>query len=97
MKWIIKTKHQREDGGTAALELETEDLMFDVNARWDGCMEIHMYETTEENRELKDTLHTCDIRQLIETLQSLEEACRDFFGTGSYWEDRAEEPVSYNA
>lgn len=98
MKWIIKTEHRREDGGTAALELETEDRMFDVNVRWDGCMEIHVYSKTEENRELKDTFHTCDIRQFIAALQSLQQACGEFFGTGSYWEEKAEESqVSYNA
>jgi hypothetical protein len=97
MNWIIKTEHQREDGGTVALELETADRMFDVNVRWDGCMEIHLYATTEENRKLKDIVRTCDIRAFIETMQSLDEACGQYFGAGSYWEKRAEQAsVSYN-
>lgn len=28
--------------GTAALELESIDKQFDVNVRWDGCMEMHV-------------------------------------------------------
>lgn len=84
-KWVIKAKHKREDGGTAALELETEDQTFDVNVRWDGCMEIHVYSTTEEDRKLADTFHTCDLNRFIGILQSLQEVCLDYFGDGSYW------------
>jgi hypothetical protein len=84
--WIIKTEHTREDGGTVALELESEDGQFDVNVRWDGCMEIHVYSVTEENRELNDTFHTCDLKEFMETLKSLHGVCQEFFGEGSYWE-----------
>ncbi len=85
--WRIKSRHVRDaDGGTAALELETEDGLLDVNVRWDGCMEIHVYSVTEENRELNDTFHTCDLKGFIEALTSLDRACRDYFGDGSYWE-----------
>jgi hypothetical protein len=84
--WTIKARHLRDaDGGTAALELETEDGRLDVNVRWDGCMEIHVYSVSEENRELSDTFHTCDLNGLIETLTSLDQVCRDYFGEGSYW------------
>lgn len=86
--WIIKTEHKRDvDGGTAALELETEDKRFDVNIRWDGCAEIHVYSITEENREINDTFHTCDLKGFIDVLQSLNSVCQDYFGEGSYWED----------
>jgi hypothetical protein len=96
MNWIIKTEHRREGGGTVALELETVNRMFDVNVRWDGCMEIHVYATTEENRELEDIVRTCDIRAFIATLQSLDEACGQYFGAGSYWERNAgQDSVSY--
>ncbi|AJY75454.1 hypothetical protein [Paenibacillus beijingensis] len=85
--WIIKTEHQRnEDGGTVALELESDDKLLDVNVRWDGCMEIHVYSITEENRQLKDTFHTCDIKGFIDALHSLDRVCQDYFGEGSYWE-----------
>ncbi|UUZ86212.1 hypothetical protein LJK88_24060 [Paenibacillus sp. P26] len=85
--WIVKTEHKRdEDGGTVALELETEDKRLDVNVRWDGCAEIHVYSVTEENRELRDTFHTCDLKGMIEELQNLDAICQDFFGEGSYWE-----------
>jgi hypothetical protein len=87
MRWIVKSEHQRNDGGTVALELETEDGMYDVNVRWDGCMEIHTYMNTEENRELADTFHTCDVIEFMDTLLSLSEACRDYFGSG-YWQPR---------
>ncbi|MBJ9987880.1 hypothetical protein [Paenibacillus sp. S28] len=86
--WIIKTEHKRdENGGIAALELETEDKRFDVNIRWDGCAEIHVYSITEENREINDTFHTCDLKGMIDMLQSLNSVCKDYFGKGSYWED----------
>ncbi|PLT30452.1 hypothetical protein [Peribacillus deserti] len=77
--WKVKYKHNRADGGIAAVELESEDGRMDVNARWDGCMEIHLYTVTEENRELKDTIHTCDLRGLIESLGSLDSVIRDYF------------------
>ncbi|WP_199620783.1 hypothetical protein [Paenibacillus alkalitolerans] len=86
MLWNIKTKHTREDGGTVALELESADQTFDVNVRWDGCMEIHVYTVTEEDRQLKDTFHTCDIGGFIESLKSLNAVCADYFNEGSYWE-----------
>ncbi|MFL0575044.1 hypothetical protein ACH0BK_29170 [Priestia megaterium] len=86
--WVIKTEHRREGGGTVALELESEDGKFDINVRWDGCMEIHVYSITEESRELEDTFHTCDLNGFIEKLQSLNEVCLDYFGEGSYWEQR---------
>ncbi|OZB94090.1 hypothetical protein [Paenibacillus sp. XY044] len=85
--WIIKTEHKRDaDGGIAALELETEDKRFDVNIRWDGCAEIHVY-SIEENRDINDTFHTCDLKGIIDVLQSLNNVCKDYFGKGSYWED----------
>ncbi|TJY43998.1 hypothetical protein E5161_00955 [Cohnella pontilimi] len=85
--WTIKARHVRDaDGGTAALELETEDRRLDVNVRWDGCMELHVYSVTEENRELHDTFHTCDLVGFIEALHSLNEVCRHYFDKGSYWE-----------
>lgn len=87
--WNIKTIHKRDDGGTVAVELETMDRRFDVNVRWDGCLEIHSYHTTEESRELSDTLHTCDLRGFVEVLQSLDETCREQFGEGSYWTGEA--------
>ena len=86
--WVIKAEHRREGGGTVALELESEDGKFDVNVRWDGCMEIHVYSITEESRELEDTFHTCDLNGFIEKLQSLNGVCWDYFGEGSYWEQR---------
>ncbi|MEB3102883.1 hypothetical protein [Ferviditalea candida] len=90
--WIIKTVHKRdEDGGIAALELETEDKRLDVNVRWDGCTEIHVFSVTEENRELKDVFHTCDLKGFIEALQTLDSACQDYFGEGSYWERREDD------
>lgn len=85
--WIIKTEHKDADGGIAALELETEDKRFDVNIRWDGCAEIHVYSITEENREINDTFHTCDLKGIIDVLESLNSVCKDYFGKGSYWED----------
>jgi hypothetical protein len=85
--WTIKARHVRDaDGGTAALELETADKRLDVDVRWDGCMEIHVYSVTEENRQLSDTFHTCDLKGFIEILSSLDQACQDYFGAGSYWE-----------
>jgi hypothetical protein len=86
--WNIKTRHQREDGGTVALELESEDGKFDVNARWDGCLEIHVFSITEEQRELHDTFHTCDLRGFMENLTSLNHVLADFFGEGSYWDGK---------
>jgi hypothetical protein len=86
--WIIKTQHKNEDGATVALELESEDGQFDVNVRWDGCMEVHVYSVTEENRELHDTFHTCDVKGFIEKLQSLNGVCAEFFGEGSYWKEK---------
>jgi hypothetical protein len=83
--WVIKTEHKNGDGGTAALELETEDGRFDVNVRWDGCMEIHVYSVTEEDRKLHDTLHTCDLKGLIERMQEIDGICHEFFDEGSYW------------
>ncbi|WP_409299860.1 hypothetical protein [Peribacillus sp. SCS-155] len=83
--WIIKTKHQREDGGTAAIELESKDGRFDINARWDGCIEVHVYSVTEENRKLHDTFHTCDLKDFIESLNSLPPVLSEFFEDGSYW------------
>ncbi|KQX68074.1 hypothetical protein ASD40_24625 [Paenibacillus sp. Root444D2] len=92
MLWIIKTEHKRdEDGGTVALELETDDKRLDVNVRWDGCTEIHVYSVTEENRELNDTFHTCDLKGFIDTLQNLDNVCQDYFGEGSYWERKKDE------
>jgi hypothetical protein len=89
--WVIKTVHKRDmDGGTAALELETEDKRFDVNVRWDGCAEIHVSSVTEENRELLDTFHTCDLRSFIEALQSLDQVCQENFGEGSYWTQKTD-------
>lgn len=88
MEWNIKTRHQREDGGTVALELESMDQTFDANVRWDGCMEIHVYTVTEEDRQLNDTIHSCDIVGFIERLQSLSMACAHFFDKDSYWGDR---------
>jgi hypothetical protein len=90
--WIIKTEHKRdEDGGTAALELETDDKRLDVNVRWDGCIEIHVYSVTDENRELNDTFHTCDLNGFINALQTLNHVCQDHFGAGSYWEQQTEQ------
>jgi hypothetical protein len=86
--WIIKTKHKGEDGITVALELKSEDGKFDVNVRWDGCMEIHIYSVTEENRELNDTFHTCDLNGFVAKLQSLNGVCAEFFGKGSYWDQK---------
>ena len=83
--WVIKTEHKREGGGTAALELESEDGKFDANVRWDGCMEIHVYSITEESRELEATFHTCDLKGFIEKLQSLDGVCADLFDDSSYW------------
>ncbi|WP_052476494.1 hypothetical protein [Cohnella kolymensis] len=92
--WTIKARHVRDvDGGTAALELQTDDRLLDVNVRWDGCMEIHMYSRTEENRELKDMFHTCDLKALIETLTSLDGVCQDYFREGTYWERDPEEEL----
>jgi hypothetical protein len=90
MEWNIKSFHRREDGGTTALELESADKQFDVNARWDGCLEMHVFHVTEEGREFKDTIHTCDINGLINVLQSLTNQCKEFFGAGSYWETNDE-------
>lgn len=95
MNWIIKTEHKRDDGGTVALELETEDRQFDVNVRWDGCMEIHVYSTTEENRTLADTFHTCDLNGFIESLQSLSAVCLQYFEEGSYWESEPKDSVTF--
>jgi hypothetical protein len=90
--WVIKSEHKRdEDGGTVALELETKDKQFDVNIRWDGCAEIHVYSVTEEDRMLNDTFHTCDLKEFIAMLQSLDTVCRDFFGQGTYWERKETE------
>jgi hypothetical protein len=95
--WTIKARHVRDlDGETAALELETGDGRIDVNVRWDGCMEIHVYSVTEENRELSDTFHTCDLVGFTEALQSLNEVCRQFFDKGTYWEKDPEEPEETN-
>ncbi|WP_027409757.1 hypothetical protein [Anoxybacteroides tepidamans] len=77
--WIIKTQHKSGDGTTVALELESEDGQFDVNVRWDGYTEVHIYSLTEENRELQDTFHTCDLNELIERLRSLNQVCDVFF------------------
>lgn len=85
--WNIKTIHKRDDGGTVAMELETMDRRFDVNVRSDGCLELHSYQVTEENRHISDTFHTCDLRDFTEVLQSLHEVCREQFGDGSYWKD----------
>jgi hypothetical protein len=41
--WVIKTEDRRECGGTVELDLESEDGKFDVNVKWDGYMEIHVY------------------------------------------------------
>ncbi|KPC99488.1 hypothetical protein LR69_02330 [Geobacillus sp. BCO2] len=79
MVWVIKTKHENDQGETVGLELESEDGWLDANVRWDGCMEIHLHLVTEEGRELSDTLHTCDLQGLIERLQSLDSVCRSFF------------------
>jgi hypothetical protein len=68
--WIIQTEHRREGGETVTIELESEDGKFDVNVRWDGCTEIHVYLITEESRELEDIFHTCDLNGFIEKLQS---------------------------
>ncbi|PZE19572.1 hypothetical protein [Paenibacillus xerothermodurans] len=85
--WVVKTVHRREeDHGVTALELETEDQHLDVNIRWDGCAEIHVYSVTEEDRELRDTFHTCDLKAFIRSLQMLDTACQDYFGEGSYWQ-----------
>ncbi|MFD2614894.1 hypothetical protein [Paenibacillus gansuensis] len=90
--WRIKARHVRDaDGGTAALELESEDGRLDVNVRWDGCMEIHVFSQTEENRELSDTFHTCDLKGFIEAMSSLDQTCRDYFKEGSYWERDTDE------
>lgn len=95
--WTIKTRHVRDvDGGTAALELQTEDKLLDVNVRWDGCMEIHVYSLTEENRELKDMFHTCDLKAFIEALTSLDQVCQDYFGEGTYWEREPEEEPGFH-
>ncbi|MFD2974065.1 hypothetical protein [Peribacillus deserti] len=75
----MKYVHKREDGGIAAIELESEDGKMDVNARWDGCMEIHLFSVTEENRKLMDIIHTCDLKGLIGNLQSLDSVCTEFF------------------
>ena len=82
MEWNVKTIHKMDDGGVAALELESADGMWDVNIRWDGCAEIHLYTQTEERFELRDSVHTCDLQGFVEALQSLQEACRPFFGGG---------------
>jgi hypothetical protein len=94
MNWNIKTKHQREDGGLVALELESMDKTLDVNVRWDGCMEIHIYSVTEENRSIQDTLHTCDIRGLTEIFISLNQVCEEAFGSNGYWEHTNEQEDS---
>jgi hypothetical protein len=95
LEWNIKTEHKRNDesAGTAAIELESIDRQFDVNVRWDGCMEIHVFHVTEEGREFKDTIHTCDINGLINVLQSLNEQCQVYFGEGSYWEGKELEHI----
>jgi hypothetical protein len=90
--WTIMAKHVRDaNGGTVALELQTKDKLLDVNVRWDGCMEIHVYSLTEENRELKDMFHTCDLKGFIEALSSLDQVCQDYFSEGSYWEGHPNE------
>lgn len=92
MLWIIKSEHKRdEDGGTVALELETEDKRFDVNVRWDGCTEIHVSSVTEENRQLEDVFHTCDLKEFVDVLQTLDSVCQEYFGEGSYWKRKEDE------
>ena len=51
------------------LKLESEDGKFDINVRWDGCTEIHIYSITEESLVIEDTFHTCDLNGFIEKLQ----------------------------
>ncbi|ARA96760.1 MULTISPECIES: hypothetical protein [Geobacillus] len=85
MVWVIKAKHESEDGKTTALELESEDGWLDANVRWDGCMEIHLYSVTEEGREWSDTFRTCDLQGLIEQLQSLDALCQSFFESQDNW------------
>ncbi|OMF54290.1 hypothetical protein BK138_13935 [Paenibacillus rhizosphaerae] len=59
----------------------------DDDIRWDGCAEIHVYSIKDENRDINNTFHTCDLKGMIDVLQPLNNVCKDYFGKGSYWED----------
>ncbi|KAA9022880.1 hypothetical protein [Niallia endozanthoxylica] len=79
MKWIIKSKHLNDENKVIGLEVEDEEGIFDANLRWDGFMEIHIPSITEENNDLKDTIRTYDIDELITKLSGLRQVCVDHF------------------
>ncbi|MDB5083911.1 MAG: hypothetical protein JWN30_797 [Bacilli bacterium] len=91
--WRILNQHKSDDGESVAIDLEDPDGSFEAHVRWDGCMQIDMTKKTEENVVLEDTIHTCDLDDLIRRLQELKQISQEFFDyTGAWQPDREEDP-----
>ncbi|WAH37550.1 hypothetical protein [Alicyclobacillus dauci] len=91
--WVVERQHKRdEDGQNVAVELRDDDGFMRANVRWDGCMQIWMESVTEENNTLRDTIHTCDLRGLIDRLSELKAASQELFDGMGYWSSDPAEP-----
>jgi predicted TPR repeat methyltransferase len=84
--WIVEREHRSdEDGDNIAVEFRDSDGLMRANVRWDGCIQIWLHNRTEEGNERFDTIHTCDISELIGKLEALRTASQDLFHGNGYW------------
>src|SRR5579875_332174 len=95
--WIVERRHTRdEDGTTVAVELRDSDGFIRANARWDGGMQIWIDTVTEEQNAIHDTIHTYDIRGLIDKLHDLLNVSEELFDHTGYWSHDSDEAPEEN-
>lgn len=95
--WEVTKQHLGENGEHVAVELQDPDGWFDVNVRWDGLMELHVYhnvpkgERNERGDQFMDTLHLADLAAFIDRLQELQLICQEMFDFRNTWQRDGEE------
>jgi len=56
------------------LSAKDPDGWYSASVKWDGCIDFTRY-FNEPNGEMKDSIHICDIDDMIARLQALKQLC----------------------
>jgi len=73
------------------LEIKDPEGWYRAAVRYDGCIDLYRYFNTpvgldpENDREMTDDIHICDIDDFIARLQALKQEAHKHFGNNGHW------------